>query len=126
MITQKECTWDQLPPGHRCCFVGLVLHEGEASVSGFVGGAGIHDHIHHALRHLDHTCTYNRRTESEPITDKLLVSLKIINSTRTLQIHHRYKCFFSCCCSRLHCVHFVSKFKKIISTNLIDFFPKVN
>lgn len=50
-------TRNQLSPGHGCCFVRVVLNEGEASVLGLICGTRIHDDINHAVRHLTYeTC----------------------------------------------------------------------
>ena len=47
-------TWQQLPPSHSGGSVGLVLYEGEASVLGLVGGAGVDDDLHHPVGDLPH------------------------------------------------------------------------
>lgn len=47
-------TWEQLPPGHGCCPVALVLHESKAPVFGFVGRAGVDNDIHDPIRDLLH------------------------------------------------------------------------
>lgn len=49
-------TWEQLPPGHGCCPVALVLHKSKAPVFGFVSCTGVDDDIHDAVRDLLHLC----------------------------------------------------------------------
>lgn len=47
-------TWQQLAAGHGSRSVALVLDEGEASVLGFVCGAGVHDDVHDPVSDLPH------------------------------------------------------------------------
>lgn len=47
-------TWQQFASGHGRRPVALVLHEGEASVLGFVRGAGVHDDVHDPVGDLLH------------------------------------------------------------------------
>lgn len=47
-------TWQQFAAGHGCCSVALILYKGEASVLRFVGGAWIHDDVHHTICDLLH------------------------------------------------------------------------
>ena len=52
--TDSVSTWQQFASSHGRGPVALVLHEGEASVLGFVGGAGVHDDVNDPFGDLPH------------------------------------------------------------------------
>lgn len=49
-------TWEEFPPGHGSGPVTLVLHEGEASVFGFICSTRVDNDVHNAFGYLLHFC----------------------------------------------------------------------